>query len=363
MIKELPVEIQTAILDRVDFELQKICPKGGNGYVVLGKEKTLDRNVAIKFINKEKSELTEEPKKLFQIDHPNVLKVYDAKIYADESLYFVTPVANSGDLEDYITKKDISIKKALNITHGILDGLNQLHSPKDIYVHRDLKPSNIFMNKGVPQIGDFGSIKKIDSKVKKTNASQMSLFFKTPECIRDKNHYIESDVYQVGIILFMLLGGKISHNFNDYMNKSQLSKYSKMTDPFEISQFEDECVHKYILNGKIILSKHLPIYIENNLKRIISKATHKDYRSRYHSVTEFMCAICNIQSTILDWLPTKGFVTLKNYKKRDYKIDVDKRNFYIYNKITGSSKWRKIKKSKSNSFEETFKYLKKEVIK
>ncbi len=357
MINSLPEDIRKAILDRGNFELTSICPKGGNGYVVLGRDNILERDVAIKFIYDIDSAITEEPKKLFNIDHPNVLKVYDARLYAKESLYFITPVAKGGDLDDYIEKNDISLKEALNIVHGILDGITQLHTPPDIYLHRDIKPSNIFMEKRKPIIGDFGSIKKIDNVDKCAKASKMSLFFKTPECIKWNRHYIESDIYQIGVIFYMLLGGKISYSVKDYMSDKEKESYKILTDNFQKIKFEDNVVFKCILNGKIFNIKSLPIYIPKNIIRVVVKATNLDYKKRYHSTADFMKDISQIMADIPDWIEIDSIIYIRNFKKRNYKIESAGSFYFVFKQHVGSSKWIKEKDSKTIDRSKAIRYL------
>lgn len=345
MISELPENIQDALISRGNFEISKICPKGGNSYVVLGKDEILDRQVAIKFIYDDATSITEEPKKLFQIEHENVLKVYDAKIFASDSLYFVTPVANGGDLDDLLESKSISMQEALKITHGILNGINQLHCPPEIYVHRDIKPSNVFMNNLTPLIGDFGSIRKLQSGTKYVAASQMSLFFKTPESILGKQHFIQSDIYQIGLILYKLIGGHLSYKPVDYMNEKETKTYEGLSDPFDISKFEDTVLYRLIKNGQIIDRKSLPLYIPKCLIRLLNKATNKDYKKRFKSTTEFMHEIIKIQSNVPDWVQIGSVIHLKDYQKKDFKIEQVSGKYYIHRKTLGSSKWRKEKDS------------------
>ncbi len=361
MINDLPQDIQDALTSRGNFEITKICPKGGNSYVVLGKDEILDRNVAIKFIYDDSTSITEEPKKLFGIEHENVLKVYDAKIFAEDSLYFITPVANGGDLDDLIESKTISVKNALKITHGILSGINQLHCPPEVYVHRDIKPSNVFMNNLTPLIGDFGSIKKLEAGKRSVPASQMSLFYKTPESILNKQHYIQSDIYQVGLILYKLLGGFLSYKPIDYMNEREKKELASLTDSFQIAKFEDAVLFRWIKSGKIIDRKSLPLYIPNCLIRLLNKATNKDYKKRFSSITDFMHEIIKILPNVPDWIQNDSAILLQDYKKKDYKIEIVSGKYYIHRKTIGSSKWRKEKDSKSDTKEECLKKLMKKI--
>jgi len=357
MISKLPADIQHVLNEVEKIEVTKVCEKGGCGYVVLGKDLLLNREVAIKFISEEEHKITEEPKKLCEIDHKNILKVYAAKKFADDSLYFVTPIAKHGDLDDYMKSDSISLKQALSITHGILNGLNQLHTPPDCYLHRDLKPSNIFMNNGIPMIGDFGSIKKLDDVSESVNASRMTLFYKTPETIKENKHYIQSDIYQVGVILHQLLGGSIDMTPRNYLNKREMAKFNKMKDEIDKTIFVDDVVKKCIEKGRLLNYDNLPSYVPTSLIKILKAATNKNYKKRYKEVTQFMCEIARVCGGIPNWKQSKNEITLEMWNKKSFKIIKEKSSYIAMRKISGSSKWRNEKHSKSANIEGVVQYL------
>lgn len=86
--------------------------------------------------------------------HPNILPIIEANIY-QEQIIIVSEYAPDGSLSSWLKKNsDIHLETAVEITSGILAGLEHLHS-KNI-VHRDLKPDNILLQGEIPRLADFG---------------------------------------------------------------------------------------------------------------------------------------------------------------------------------------------------------------
>lgn len=109
------------------------------------------------FSFKESDKLMQEVEILKQLDHPNILKIYDF-YYDDKYYYIITEYCKGGELFDKITSVGhFNEKVAASIIKQILSGVAYLHSRG--IVHRDLKPENILLESN--QNKDF-SIKIID---------------------------------------------------------------------------------------------------------------------------------------------------------------------------------------------------------
>ena len=105
----------------------------------------------------------------------------------------------------------ISNRTALEYSYQILSGLSCLHSER--FLHRDLKPSNIYLTEGnIAVIGDFGSVKKLPDGEQSISASSHSILYRSPESINLKKYGISGDIYQVGVILYQLLGGILHYD-------------------------------------------------------------------------------------------------------------------------------------------------------
>jgi serine/threonine protein kinase len=360
MLKDLPIEIQDFIKNHRKLTAFSTSSKGGNCYLVFAKDEILNRKVAMKFIYGEYKQIAEEPSVLSNLNHENIITIYEAKLLSDNLLYFMTPIAEQGDLEDFMRSNQISIKEALSITNDILNGLNQLHKIPVTFVHRDIKPANILMAGNIPKVSDLGSIRKIDSVESYSDVSEMTLFYKTPESLNNR-HYVKSDIYQVGLILFQLLGGKINFVIEDYLNKKQIGISHSIIDMCDKANFEDEIILKKISKGKFLDFSNLPSYLPKKVKRILFKATTHHFSKRYSSVTEMMYDITNCINEVPDWKAVDKRIYLQNYQGKTYKIRKLRDSYFTFQKKQKSSNWRKIKESKADDLLNCVKLLKKKL--
>lgn len=119
-----------------------------------------------------------------QLDHPNVVRVFEGDFQEKENKYrYLMEYCAGGDLQTYVDKllskgKLMKLDDAVQIMYQILDGLIYLHNAEVIcydgngkakkikgLVHRDIKPKNIFLVKkndiSHVKIGDYGSLKSV----------------------------------------------------------------------------------------------------------------------------------------------------------------------------------------------------------
>ncbi len=227
----VPPDIKTKLLDLSNtISFTKHIQKGANGYLFFGFNKLLGKKVAVKFVDwSDDPDYNTEPGYLASLDCDNVVKIYDATLICDIYACFITPYHSNGDLGDRIRSGDISIRESIDLTIDILSGLSHLHS--NGLMHRDLKPENIFIsddNKAV--IGDFGSVKKIPEDNIAIPGSRHSLIYRPPESVLSNEYGLLGDIYQVGIVLYQLLGGFLPDVEIDWLNKKQQKEYLMYDD-------------------------------------------------------------------------------------------------------------------------------------
>src|SRR3989304_1399517 len=227
-ISKLPQEVQIVLSKFPEFQLNDYNDSGANGYVLIGWHQVLKKRVAIKIYFHEENGVEQEPSIIQKIRHPNVLEVYDARIIEKNCSYFLMPAANYGDLATFLNRYNILTRLALNFLCQLLSGIAALHASPNNLVHRDLKPENLLINDDDLLIADFGSVRKIPVTTGKAPASKHSILYRPPEAFGTNAFFdFSSDIYQAGLIGFLLFGGKLSNDLLHHLTPKEKNKNKK----------------------------------------------------------------------------------------------------------------------------------------
>jgi serine/threonine protein kinase len=333
VVKESIINFKDAIID--DFNDQ-----GCNGYVFFGEHKVFRKRVAVKYYYFGE-DTHEEVMLLKNVKHDNILSIWDASVVGDGWAYFITDEICHGTIDDYLSGNNISLSESLQITKGILLGLSELHKEENQLLHRDIKPANILMgDNSNPIIADFGSIKRVEAGSTFVNASRYSPLYRPPESIDKGIHNIQSDIYQVGLVMFQIFGGVVSYDFKDYMNQKELKHYNNLIDDYEKSKYIDSILEKKICGGKLVNLELLPVYVDNRVRKIIKNATHIKLEKRYLNTSEFFLDLHKL-GTIPDWKEVDNNNYECNYKNSKYRVRKIPKG-YAFEKNNNSNTWRKV---------------------
>ncbi len=206
--------------------------------------------------------------------HPNVLPIIDADVY-DGQVAIVSEFVEGGSLDDKLKAKGrLPVKEAIEITIGILNGLEYLHS-KNI-LHRDIKPANILLQGNTPRLADFGISRLIETSSISSTIIGTDAYM-SPESFEGVRS-VQTDIWSVGVVLYQLLKGNLPF--------SQEKQTEKM---YAILMKEPE---------------PLPDEIPQRLKQIVSKALEKDRElgqnppKRYQSTVQMREDLQNILHSI-----------------------------------------------------------------
>lgn len=251
------------------YTLVKQLGQGTFGLVWLAEKKTLiaTTQVALKIpleLEPDINAIKQEASLWAQIGgHPNVLPMIEADIYNGQ-VVIVSEYAPDGSLEGWMKETGgaaPNIHLALEMTIGILSGLEHLHAKK--VLHRDLKPANILLQGQTPRLADFGLSRILKTSSNSTNAAGTPVYM-SPEAF-DGKKCIQTDIWAVGIIFYQLLTGTFPFPIKDY---SALigAIFSRDPDP-------------------------LPSSMPKQFQQVITKALQKDPTKRYQSANEMKTAI------------------------------------------------------------------------
>lgn len=169
---------------------------------------------AVKIIDKttiepeEKALLRTEIAVLKLVDHPNIIRMeglYESKTH----MYIVMEKLNGGELfERIVGRPRFTEEETARLLRPLLESVAYLHDLG--IVHRDLKPENILVGDDLDsvKIADFGLSKMVLPKEKMDSACG-TLSYVAPEVLTMQGYGKEADLWSVGVIMFLLLCGKL----------------------------------------------------------------------------------------------------------------------------------------------------------
>jgi len=170
--------------------------------------------------------LLNEIKILKELDHPNIIKIFDY-FYDELNYYIITEYVSGGELYDTITEqKKFQEKQAAFIIFQILSAVSYLNSKK--IVHRDIKPENILLTKDFNiKLIDFGagSFYSSNNNLKKMKTRVGTSYYVAPEVLKQE-YDDKCDIWSCGVILHILLVGYPP--FNGSSPKEVLTKISSL---------------------------------------------------------------------------------------------------------------------------------------
>ena len=137
--------------------------------------------------------------------HSNLVPIIEARNFKGQ-IAIVSEYVRGGSLDDLLRQKiKFSVEEAVEVTTGILKGLQHIH--ENGIIHRDLKPANILLDGDTPRLTDFG-ISRVLSSESSSDTISGTLAYMAPECFDGKRN-VQTDIWSMGIILYQLLCGSL----------------------------------------------------------------------------------------------------------------------------------------------------------
>src|SRR3954466_342006 len=154
-----------------------------------------------------------------QVRHPHVIEIMDLG-EVDRILYLVMEWVDGEPLNIIMkyaaTRGGIPLAIAVSIAAEACRGLHAAHELRDDngtlvgLVHRDVSPQNVLLTyEGVVKVVDFGVAKATSRASHETEAGQLKgkIAYMSPEQLRGERIDRRTDVFAVGILLYMMTTG------------------------------------------------------------------------------------------------------------------------------------------------------------
>ncbi|MEZ5386824.1 MAG: serine/threonine-protein kinase [Prosthecobacter sp.] len=202
------------------YEILGLLGRGGMGAVYKARQKSLNREVAIKVLPPtiEDADMhyaerfIAEAQSMARLEHSNIIAVYDAGQTPGGLLYFVMQYVQGTDVAQMIAASGkLPPEHAYAITAHVCDALAYAH--KNGLIHRDIKPANIMVDmEGRVKVADFGLAKAVDAQ---TGFTQSNMAVGTPDFVAPEALIPgmpvdgRADLYAVGVMLYQMLTGNI----------------------------------------------------------------------------------------------------------------------------------------------------------
>jgi hypothetical protein len=197
------------------YEMVRELGRGGAGIVYQAIDLKLKRDVALKVLYQNSGQpgdeiqaFLHEARLAAQLDHPNIIDIYDVNI---DALCIAMELVTGGTLRTLLKKyQKLPIDYTRSVIMQLCRGLQVAHNAG--VLHRDIKPANIFVTKRQQiKLGDFG-IAHITAPSAQDAFTQISvqigtLPYMSPEQVRGEQLTAASDVYAVGIVCYEMLTG------------------------------------------------------------------------------------------------------------------------------------------------------------
>lgn len=210
---------QTSDRGLADYEMIEMIGEGGVGVVYAARQASIDRTVAIKML---KSQTSDEKGKFLceavvtgDLDHPNIVPIYDLGSNKDGELFYSMKRVQGTPWSQVLAER--SLLENLEILLKVCDAVAFAHDRG--VIHRDLKPENVML-------GDFGEVLVMDWGLaisrtlvtKVTDSEKITSVggtpaYMAPEMATGPVDAIaeQSDVYLLGAILYEIITDQTPH--------------------------------------------------------------------------------------------------------------------------------------------------------
>ncbi len=202
------------------YRIERSLGSGGMGQVYLARRDAGAAPVAVKVLlpgvpGRALAERFErERQALASLRHTGIATLLDSGKTPEGLPYLVMEFVDGESITDFCDRRRLTVRERIGLFRRVCDAVQYAH--RNLVLHRDLKPSNILITRdGSPKLLDFGIAKILDAgtsieEATLTSPSQRVLTpeYASPEQFRGDRVSTQTDVYSLGVLLYVILTGR-----------------------------------------------------------------------------------------------------------------------------------------------------------
>jgi serine/threonine-protein kinase len=201
------------------FEIDSAVASGGMGTVYRAHrvDGGFDQHVALKLLSAADPDpilfqlFQRERQLLAQLDHPGIARLIDGGLTEDWQPWFAMEYIEGRPLHEFADSRRLSVAQRVELVIQVCDALDHAH--RRLVIHRDIKPGNLLVDEsGKVHVVDFGLGRRLAEEAVDGDpgttiaAGRLTPQYASPEQARGEAISVASDVYQLGLVLYRLLG-------------------------------------------------------------------------------------------------------------------------------------------------------------
>lgn len=278
------------------YTLISALGRGGMGTVWKARRSDglFERKVAIKLPNAAmldrggEERFRREGVLLGRLAHPNIADLVDAGITRDGQPYLVLEYVDGESIDRYCDRLRLDLRARIRLILSVISAVAHAHA--NLIVHRDLKPPNVLVTTdGQVKLLDFGIAKLLDdglgpsmTALTRDGGSAMTLEFAAPEQITGAPVTTATDVYSLGVLLYLLLCGHHPAGEGPWSTADLVKAIIEIEPPRMSERARGETS---FAAARATTPDRLAHQLRGDLDTIVGKALKKSPRERYVSAS------------------------------------------------------------------------------
>jgi tetratricopeptide (TPR) repeat protein len=220
------------------YRIVRQLGSGGMGDVYLAQrsDELFEKQIAVKLMRagldtpELRTRFGTERQILARLEHPNIARLLDGGALDNGLPYVVMEYVEGVPVTEYVRSSALSVRDRVRLFISICEAVEYAH--RNLVIHRDIKPANILVTAaGQPKLLDFG-IARLVSPDPAVNAASgqtrmaerlMTPEYASPEQLRGSPVTTATDVYSLGVLLYVLLAGQPPYR-TDGLSPAQIEK-------------------------------------------------------------------------------------------------------------------------------------------